>query len=488
MKLNSILWTIFFHILMIAHAGAQHPNDSKALPEIESSVFADLIHQEFTGDFDEMIQRRLIRVLVTNSKTHFFVDKGTQRGLVHEMFVTFEEELNKKLNKKNIRVHVVFVPVSRDDIIPALLEGRGDIAAANLTITPKRKEMVDFTDPTFTHVNEIVVTGPGFEPISGVQDLSGQEVYIRKSSSFFEHLEVLNTELAQNGQLPVRVRFAPEELETEDILEMVNAGLVNITIADSHIADFWSQIFDQIVLHPKAVIHTGGHIGLMIRKNSPMLKKELNEFIARYPKGSKSRNILLQKYLKNTKFAKNATSTEEIAKFRTMIDLFRKYGDTYELDFLLIAAQGYQESRLDHNVRSPVGAVGVMQVMPKTGEELSVGDITELEPNIHAGVKYIRLMMGRYYENEPMTTLNKWLFTFASYNAGPARIAQLRREAAQRGLDPNKWFNNVEVVAAEKIGRETVQYVSNIYKYYLAYTIIMGQQQERMTIKKNIVN
>lgn len=200
------------------------------------------------------------------------------------------------------------------------------------------------------------------------------------------------------------------------------------------------------------------------------------------------RNILLQKYLQNTKFAKEATSSKEIAKFESTVDLFRKYGDQYDLDYLLMTAQGYQESQLNQEAKSPVGAIGVMQVMPATGKELNVGDIRQTETNIHAGVMLIRRMMNRYYANEPMDKVNKGLFTFASYNAGPRRIRQLRKEAAKRGLDPNVWFNNVEVVASEKIGRETVQYVSNIYKYYPAYQMIEEQRAERQKAKESVKN
>jgi membrane-bound lytic murein transglycosylase MltF len=290
------------------------------------------------------------------------------------------------------------------------------------------------------------------------------------------------------SKAPIKVRLAPEELEDEDILEMVNAGLVKITIVDNHIAGFWKQIFKNIVLHPDVAVRTGGEIGVMIRQNSPKLKAELDQFLAGYPEGSKMRAILLKKYLKNTKFAKNATSKTEIAKFNAVVDFFRKYGDKYELDYLLMIAQGYQESRLDQNARNPSGAIGVMQVLPSTGRDMKVGDITKLEPNIHAGLKYIRFMMNQFYAREPMDPLNKGLFTFASYNAGPGRMAQLRKQAAKRGLDPNKWFNNVEVIAAEKVGRETVQYVSNIYKYYLAYKMVVEQQEKRKKAKKAVKN
>ena len=151
-----------------------------------------------------------------------------------------------------------------------------------------------------------------------------------------------------------------------------------------------------------------------------------------------------------------------------------------------MAAQGYQESGLDQNVKSRVGAVGVMQVMPATGRELGVGDIRQLEPNIHAGVKYIRFMIDQYFKDEPMDQLNKGLFAFASYNAGPARIRQLRKEAEKRGLDPNVWFGNVEQIASERIGRETVTYVSNIYKYYIAYRLVAEERARREEAKKAV--
>jgi membrane-bound lytic murein transglycosylase MltF len=260
---------------------------------------------------------------------------------------------------------------------------------------------------------------------------------------------------------------------------MTNAGLIKITIADSHIAEFWKKVLTKIVIHPQAAIRTGGSTGFMIRKNSPLLKEELNALLARYPQGSATRNQLFQKYLKSTKFVKDATSKEEIAKFERTVEFFRTYGDKYDMDYLLMMAQGYQESRLDQNAKSPVGALGVMQVMPATGKDMNVGDITQIEPNIHAGVKYIRFMVNQFFENERMDRLNKGLFAFAAYNAGPGRVSQLRREAAKRGLNPNIWFNNVEVIAAEKIGRETVNYVSNIYKYYIAYNLVTEQQEER---------
>ncbi|MGE5199421.1 MAG: transglycosylase SLT domain-containing protein [Rhodospirillaceae bacterium] len=444
------------------------------------------VMRPWTGDLDGMIERRMIRVLTVYSKTGYFVDGGTQRGLIYEAFRLFEDDLNKALENKHIRVQVVLLPVSHGDLIPALLAGKGDIVAVGTLITDPRQEQVDFTDPTMTNVSAVAVTGPAAPPVNRVEDLAGREVYLRPSEVTPQGVERFNAELARKGLPPAKLRPAPEVLADEDILEMVNAGLVGTTIAFEHIATFWQQVLPKLVINKGAAVKTDGRIAWMIRKNSPKLKAELNAFLARYPAGSAERNVLLQKYLKNLKFAKEAMSGSERAKLESTAAIFRKYGEQYSLDWLLMAAQGYQESQLNQNAKSAVGAIGVMQVMPATGKDMKVGDITQIDPNIHAGVKYFRFMVDQYYKDEPMDRLNKGLFVFASYNAGPGRIRQLRKRAAERGLDPNKWFNNVEVIAAESIGRETVQYVSNIYKYYLAYQLFMEQRDQRMKARQEI--
>jgi len=442
-----------------------------------------VVAQKWKGDLDGMIERRLIRVLTVYSKTTFFVDKGAQLGMVPDAFKLFEDDLNKRLKKKNVIVHVVIVPVSADELIPALVEGRGDIVSAGKVATEWRREQVDFTNATRTGISSIVVTGPGVAPLKSLEDLAGKEVYMRASDVSAKNVEQFNARLAAAGKPPVRVKPAPEVLSDEDLLEMVNAGLAPMTVVDDYIAEFWKQVFPNLVLNTSFAVRTDGETAMMVRKGSPKLTAELNAFLDRYPEGSLKRNVLFQKYLKNVKFAKGATSGKDRERFRQTVTFLRKYSGQYKLDYLLMAAQGYQESGLDQTRKSAVGAVGVMQVMPSTGKDMKVGDIRQMEPNIHAGVKYMRFMMDNFYANEPMDDLNKGLFTFASYNAGPGRIRQLRARAAKRGLDENRWFNNVELLAAESIGRETVQYVSNIYKYYLAYKLLTEQQAERIKAK-----
>ena len=466
--------------------GALAPSDPAAAQiKAKDRVALSMPDEKWTGDLDGMIERRQIRVLVAWNKTTFFIDKGTPRGVAYDSLTAFENHLNAKLKTKHLRVHVVFIPMTRQDMFQALHDGLGDIAAGNLTITEEREKLVDFSAPVARVVREIVVTGPASPAITAVYDLSGKDILVRKSSSYYESLSTLNARFKQDGKPEVKLVAAPENLEDEDLLEMLNAGLIGSMVIDDHKAQLWAKVFPKIVLHPDVAVRTGGAIAWAIRKNTPQLKAELDAFIEKNRGGALGAE-LFRRYFKSTNYVKNVAIDAERRKFEQTVAIFRKYGEQYRVDHLLAGAQGYQESRLDQSARNPSGAIGVMQVLPTTGKDLKVGDITEIEANIHAGVKYIRFMIDQYYDKEPMTEEDKVLFAFAAYNAGPGRVRQLRRLAKERGLDENVWFNNVERMAAEKIGRETVTYVSNIFKYYIAYKLVVEEQDERERARSEI--
>ena len=400
----------------------------------------------------------------------------------------FEKSINKNHppKLKHLKTHVTFVSVSRDDLIPSLIEGRGDIIVADITSTPKSQEVIDFSDPFYHNVNEIVITGPSSPVINSIEDLSGKEVFVRTSSNYWEYLEELNTEFVKKSMLPIKLKPAPEELEDEDLMEMVNAGLIGIIVVDDYKAKLWSQVLPNIILHTEMPIKTDLTFGWMIRKNSPLLMKEINTFAKTHKEGTLFGNILLNRYADKVKFVEHATSKKELKKFEKMVEFFQTYAGKYDLNYLLMIAQGYQESRLDQNAKSHVGAIGIMQLMPATGKEMKVGNIRKIEKNIHAGIKYHRWLIDHYFKNEPMDDLNKELFAFAAYNAGPGRIRGLRKAAKERGLNPNVWFNNVEVLAAEKIGSETVTYVANIFKYYVAYKLVEERKAKKDEAKESL--
>ena len=468
---------------LVANAGEEQipPTASPydALPEDVRNV----MDKPFTGDLDEMVKRRAIRVGVTFNRTHYFVDRGQERGVTFESLKLFEKELNERLKTGNLKVHVVIVPMTHAQLGPALVGGKIDMIAAMVTVTPEREKLVAFSIPTRANVSEVVVTGPGAPPITTAEDLAGKEVFVRRTSSYHQSLMHLNAQLKAKGKPEVVITPAPEALETDDVLEMVNAGLVPITVVDDFLAQFWSQVFTNIKVNNDATVRVGGQLAVAFRKENPKLREVVNSWIKKHDEGDAFRNVIERRYLQSIKYVKNAASENERRKLMAMVELFKKYGAKYEMDYLLMAAQGYQESTLDQDVKSHVGAIGVMQVMPATGKELNVGDINVLEPNIHAGVKYMRFMMDQYFKDEPMDEINKGLMAFAAYNCGPGRLRQLRREAEKRGLDKNVWFGNVERIASERIGRETVTYVSNIYKYYIAYRLISEQQEKRNEAK-----
>lgn len=434
-------------------------------------------NMEWTGDYDKMVQDRVVRFLLPYSKTFYFLDGATEKGLSYQGVKLFEKMINKLNKTKYLKINAVIIPTERRLLLDHLTKGLGDIAVGNLTITDDRLKEVDFSDPFLTGVKEIVVSTKEQKELKNPFELAGKEVYVRKSSSYYQSLLKLNKVLSSIGKKPVKMVAADEHLEDEDLLEMLNAGVVSILIIDDHKARLWARVYKNIRLHPDAAVHTEGKIGWAFRKNSPKLKKVINAFVKKNKKGTLHGNMLFNEYLKSDKHISNPASSKERKKFEKLIRYFETYGKQYTFDYLLLTALAYQESRLNQNAKSHVGAVGVMQILPSTARDKNVNipNIYEVEANIHAGTKYLRFLADRYFSDKAISKLNRGLFSFAAYNAGPAKIARLRKEAKATGLDPNVWFQNVEVVAAKRIGRETVQYVSNIYKYYVAYSLLAAK-------------
>lgn len=439
------------------------------------------------GDFDEMFKMRTVRVAVPYSRSLYYIDKGHERGLVATNVRDFELYLNQKYKKKLKRrpITVYILPVTRDKLLQAVTSGVADIAAGNLTITERRLREVDFVESTLGAIHEIVVTGSGLPAPASVDELSGKTVHVRPSSSYYESLLALNERLAAKGASPVKLVMLPDALEDEDILEMVNAGILEIVVMDNWKAHLWAPLLPDIRLHNSLVLHADSHIGWAIRKGSSGLQQELEQFFKQ--PGRKQAPVTNYKQLmKKVKGLKNNTQDKELIKFQQMFATFKQYGDKYRFDPLLLAAQGYQESRLDQSARSHVGAIGVMQLMPSTGAAMRVGNIRITEPNIHAGTKYLDQLLERYFSDASFSETDRTLFAFAAYNAGPGNISKMRREADKRGLDPNVWFNNVEIVTAERIGSETTTYVRNVFKYYTAYKLETERKKDQERARRQI--
>lgn len=485
--LASVCLLFAFLFSLAAHAAQPALPEARLTQQEEAEVRAMVlpVPPAWKGDLDGMRERRLVRILVPYSRTFFAVDRGRQGGISYELGKALEAWLNKQYPhaEKSLQWRVLFIPTPRDQLMPQLQAGVGDIAAGGLTITDSRLQSVDFAAPFATGVKEVVVTAPGHKPLGSLEELAGQELMVRPSSSYYEHLQSLNESFTGKGLAPITVKAADENLESEDLLEMVNAGLIPATVVDLYIARAWSALYQQMQVHQDLVINAqGSEFAWAVRKNSPQLLKALDAFVQTHKVGTTFGNSLRNKYVKNSKRLFDATSEAEMKNFRDMVGLFQKHAGTYDFDYLMLVAQGFQESQLNQKARSSRGAVGVMQMKPSTAADRSVairGIDKSADKNIEAGTKYMRLLADKYLNDPQLTPLNKTLMTFAAYNAGPGNLMKFRRLAQESGLDPNIWFGNVEHAAARVVGRETVDYVGNIYKYYVAYKLAEDNNQRR---------
>jgi len=482
--------SIAISLILITSALGQPSGSSQPKPEAkQAGRRLEISNKPWTGDFDQMLDRRIIRVLVPYSRTLYFNDKGHERGITADTVRDFERWINKKyaktLRKRPLTVFII--PTTRDKLLPDVTKGIGDIAAGDITVTEDRLKVVDFASATdWLSMKELVVTGPKSPAIGTSDDLSGKTVHVRKSSSYYESLEALNARFKKEGKPAAKLVLVPDALEDEDMMEMLNAGLLEAIIVDDWLAKMWAQILPKIKVNEQVAVREGGKIGWAIRKDSPKLKAEILKFYETFLKKQGVLAYRLKQYMSRVKQIKDPTGQAEWKRFEETLALFEKYGQEYNFDSLLLAAQGYQESQLDQKRKSPVGAVGVMQVMPATGKELKVGDITVTEPNIHAGAKYMDQLMTKYFPDANFKENNRSLFAFASYNAGPGNISKMRKEATKRGLDPDKWLNNVEIVTAEKIGMETTTYVRNIFKYYVAYKLQLEAREAARKAREQV--
>lgn len=429
----------------------------------------------WTGDLSGMAERRVVRLLTVHEPMFFGFDGRKQYGMVAEAARELEDYLNEFLDRRRFRVVVLIQPVARDLLVPFLVSGRGDIAAAGLTITPERLREVDFTRPFATGISEIVVTGPGFEgeAPSRLEDLGSLDLYVRPSSSYWESLQELDRRLRAEGHPPLSLHPVDEVLDAEKLLELVNVGDLPATIVDEYQGEFWSHIYPDLVLHPELAVRAGGEIAWAIRKDSPELEEALEGFVRQHRQGTLTGNIVMRRYTQDTTRVQRVRRAEHSERLAELRQQFETQAAAYDLDWLLLVAQAFQESRLGADTENRHGAVGIMQIKPESAAEAGVPDVSSDSANIEGGAAYLRLLMDRYLANGDFTPTNHQIFAMAAYNAGPSRIRRLREKAAAAGYDPDLWFDHVEVVVAHEVGLEPVNYVANIMKYYVTFTLIV---------------
>ncbi|MDG3087189.1 lytic transglycosylase F [Vibrio hannami] len=451
-----------------------------------SLELSPLTNEPYTGDFDVLEKNGGIRVLVSADLGFYYIEGGKPKGMLAELLYHFE----KQLKQKSSYLHLQIIPVERSELIPSLISGHGDLIVANLTITPQRERDIDFSTPMLTGVNEYIVTRKDEPEITTLEQLSGKEIWIRASSSYFEHISKINRLLSETGFPPMNVHFLEEALQDYEVIDMVNQGHIYSTVLDSHKTELWLRVMDNIKVHKKVPLHFEGKIAWAFRKGSPMLEKIVNNYLKTAKSGTLLGNVLYEKYIEKTGWLSRALNPAKVEKMHALSDLFKKYGEEYEFDWLMLSAQAFQESGFDNRKVSHKGAVGIMQVLPSTANDpkVNIPDINNLENNIHAGTKYLRFLQDRYFSDESITEKNKVYLSLAAYNAGPGNIRKMRRLAEKNGYDPNVWFRNVEIVTRRNIGREPVHYVANINRYFVIYKQMAELNQLREEQNAALVN
>lgn len=437
--------------------------------------------EQFVGDLDQIRQRKVLRALVVPSRTDFFLTGARIEGLQARMLLEYEKFLNEQVKRAEDKVRIRFLPVTFDRLLPELEAGRGDVAAAMLTLTPEREARVAMVSARTMEVDEVVVRHRNAEPVRRIEDLSAREVHVLRGSSYAEHLRELNIRLGYTGRTPVQIREAEPWLRSEDIMELVNAGVVELTVIDDYKAKLWSQLFDNVVVQDDVLLHEDGHVGWAVRKDNPALAASLQAFLDTVKPGTTLGNVLRQSFLGQTRWITNPTSAVDQATLDRLWPLFERYGNAYGIDPLALLAQAFHESGLDQAKRSARGAIGLMQLLPSTARDPNVGipNIQTTENNVHAGAKYLAFLRDQYYSNPDVDPQARMAFAWAAYNAGPRRVQQMREFAARMRLDPNRWFGHVEVAAGRLFGTETVKYVADVNKYLIAYRLLREHQAAR---------
>lgn len=482
---------------------ANAPDTTAAAPEtvpqadqtMPPDPLLEAVSRRFTGDLKALRKRGFIRVLVSYNRTNFFLTGANDehvgvkaKGFEHDFMEQYKKYLNRKLSRRQPQLQMVYVPVAFDRLLAALNQGEGDVVAAGMTITKERTDRVAFTKPYLTGVNEVLVTHGDVKGIDTLEDLAGQRVQVLRGSSYARHLNALSKHFVSEGLPPINITEVAASLQTEDMLELVNAGSLNITVADEHLARLWAGVLPNIKVRADLTINRDGELAWAVRKDNPKLLASMNRFVKANRKGTLMGNILFQRFYDDKRWIANATSKAERRKLKKLARLFKKYAKKYDFDWLLLAAQAFQESGLVHRSRSHRGAVGIMQIKPATARDkhVAIRNIHKLEPNIHAGVKYLAFLRDRYFSGPEIRGEDRVFFALAAYNAGPGKVRMMRAKAKRMGLNPNRWFGQVELAAMRMVGRETVTYVRNILKYSIAYKLSYAAEQQRDQDRKKM--
>lgn len=451
------------------------PGDDALKEKVDEILLARQISPSrdrvYTDDLDGLRKRGRLRMITRNNALTYFIHRGMQVG--------YEYELLKEFARRNdLRLEIV-IPDDHAKLLDYLNEGKGDVVAAAMTINEDRAAAAAFTKP-YNDVEEVVVVRSDEEGVSGFEDLAGRTVHIRGSSSFLAPVRA-----AADSVEGLQIVELPGDVETEEIMFGVEDGTYDVTLADSNLLEV-----EQAYGHDlKAAFSIGpASLGWAVRKDNQALLAALDQYIGQEKRGLFF-NLMRKKYFENIRTiskSKDSLRVDLSGQLSPFDEQVKKYAGYYGQDWRLVTAQMFQESGFDPDAVSWVGAQGLMQVMPSTGEQMGFTELHDPEEGIHAGVKYMDHLLERFDPKLPMET--RVHFALASYNAGYGHLLDARRLAREKGWDADRWFGHVEkamlLLSRPEYysrarygfcrGGQPVHYVENIQQYYDAYLEVLA--------------
>lgn len=436
--------------------------------------------QKQVFDLSEIKQKNRLRALVDYSSTSYFIYKGKAMGYEYELLKRFAD---------HIGVDLAIIPVENmDQVVDLLKSYQGDVIASNLTITEKRTEQLAFTTPILDTKQVLVQRkGDGKQLIKSPLELKGKDIYVRRNSSFFERLNNLSSEMGGG----LNIQTVSGDHTVEELMQMVNDGKIDYTVADRHVARINSSFYRNIDISVELSLPQ--QIAWAVRKESPELKLAMDEWLEEFKKTTDFRVIYLKYYGNTSLFKERVHSQYFSAKSGKISDydkIIQKEAEQIGWDWRLLASLIYQESGFDPTVTSWMGARGLMQLMPTTAEQYGLDSNATPEMNLKAGVKYLSWLDKQFSEKIPKEEERK-KFVLASYNVGLGHVFDAMRLAEKYNKDPNKWNENVDEMLLNKMkpkfykdevvkygycrGSEPYAYVKDIYTRFDDYRNILKQ-------------
>ncbi len=455
---------------------------------IRTTLFTD-VHvparqrEIWLGDLDGILERGQLRVLIPFSRTFFFQENGQSLGLSTEILKLYERFLNDQVVLGDKQMEIVFLPTHQERLLKELLAGKGDVIAADIPLHLAHEQQIKIISPVALEIQEILVTGPNASQFKSIFNLSGQTITVRENSPYATSLQKLNNTLTSIGKKPVTIQFAAPFLHDEDLLEMTGVGLLPMTVIDNHVGKFWSNILYGVNLHKKIVLRTAKELTWVIRAENLLLEESITYFKKNNYLPQNGHQILTEYYRQKGGWLKNNLKPAALARYQSVLPLFKKYGEKYHLPPQLLAALGYQRSGLNPSFGKN-GAVGVMGLDPSAtlqeGLKTNLNKIRKTEYNIQTAARYLRFLANHYFSSSTLGELDRNLMAVAAYQASPEQVIAARKKAALAGFDPDLWFNHTEeaLLAGELEEDENIaRSTRNIYKYFKAYEYFSAQNK-----------